>query len=329
MGAEWLYEDGIGEERAILVEGGALRAARVDWGEPVRAGMVADATLASRPAGSSRGTVRLGDGAEALIDGLPSGAREGAVLRVRITRGAIAERGRTKLPHARPAPDAELRPALSLLEVLRHEGASVRAVRVAGPEFAAHGWDDLVGEALSGEVPFAGGRLLVIPTPAMTLIDIDGALPAKALALAAASAIAAALPRLDIVGPIGIDFPHLPERRDRQAVDTALAEALGAWRGERTAMNGFGFVQLVSRLERPSLVARYARRTAAAARILMRAAERVAEPGRLRLTAPATLQQAVPSAWLAELARRTAREIEWQVDETLAPESAFAHAVQR
>jgi hypothetical protein len=326
--AEWLYEEGIGEERAILIQGGAISAARVDWGEPVRAGMVADATLVSRHAGSIRGTVRLADGAEALIVGLPADAREGAKLRVRITRGAIGERGRTKLPQARPAPDAALRCAPSLLELLRADGASVRPVRVAGPEFAAHGWDDLVGEALSGEVAFAGGRLLVIPTPAMTLIDIDGALPAKALSLAASSAIAAALSRLDIAGSIGIDFPHLSERRDRQAVDAALAAALGPWRGERTAMNGFGFVQLVSRFERPSLVARYARRAAAAARILMRRAERVAEPGRLRLTGPAAVQQAVRPEWAKELARRTGRNIEWQLDETLAPESAFAHAVQ-
>jgi ribonuclease G len=325
--AEWLYEAGIGEERAILVESGAIRAARVDWGEPVRAGLVADAVLAARSTGARRGTVRLADGSEALVDALPRDVREGAPLRVRITRGAIAERGRAKLALARPAPDAELRPAPSLLEALRSEGTAVRPVRVAGPEFAAHGWDELVEEALSGEVSFAGGRLLIVPTPAMTLVDVDGALPAKALALAAARAAAAALPRLDIGGSVGIDFPHLADRRDRQAVDAALAAALGGWRHERTAMNGFGFVQLVSRLERPSLVARYARGSEAAARLLMRRAERVAEPGALRLAAPTGVRRAVRPEWEAELARRTGRAIEWRLDETLAPEAALAHAV--
>ena len=43
--AEWLYEAGIGEERAILVERGAIVAARVEWGEPGRAGLIADARL--------------------------------------------------------------------------------------------------------------------------------------------------------------------------------------------------------------------------------------------------------------------------------------------
>ena len=39
MGTEWLYEAGIGEERAILVAHGAIIAARVEWGDPVRAGL--------------------------------------------------------------------------------------------------------------------------------------------------------------------------------------------------------------------------------------------------------------------------------------------------
>ena len=325
--AEWLYEAGIGEERAILVAHGAIIAARVEWGEPVRAGLVADARLIAKPSGAQRGLARLHDGGEVLVDALPHEVNEGDTLRLRIVRPALAERGRTKRAQARHDPNAACTPAPTLLDELQRGPLPVRPVRVAGPEFADNGWDELTEQALTGEIAFAGGSLTLSPTPAMSLIDVDGYGPATALALAAVAPISAALRRLDVGGSVGIDFPTLSEKRDRQAVDAALGIALADWRGERTAMNGFGFVQLVSRLERPSLLVRYARRCPAQARILLRHAERVSEPGTLILTAPPGLRRKVSSAWEAELVRRTGRRIEWREDAGLALEAAFAQAV--
>ena len=325
--AEWLHEAGIGEERAILIDSGAILRAHVEWGDPLRAGRVADARLSSKLAGARRGLARLDDGSEVLVDALPRDANEGDTLRLRIVRAALAERGRTKRAQARHEPDASPGPAPSLLDELRAGPMPVRPVRIAGTDFADHGWDELIEQALSGEIAFAGGSLTISPTPAMTLIDVDGYGSPATLALAAVPAIAGALRRLDLGGSVGIDFPSLAEKRDRQAVDAALGQALVGWRGERTAMNGFGFVQLVSRLERPSLVARYASRTQAQARILLRQAERVAEPGTLLLTAPPAVRRAVLPEWQDELARRTGRRIEWREDAGLAPEAAFAQAV--
>ncbi|KHS41600.1 ribonuclease E/G [Novosphingobium subterraneum] len=328
MSADWLHEAGIGEERAILVSGGRILSARVCWGEKVRPGLVAQARLVTRHAGSRRGVVRFDDGAEALVDQLPREATEGVSLTVRVTRAAIAERGRTKLPVVRPAPGEDPRPAPSLREELEATGASVKSVAITGRAFADNGWDELAEQAVTGEIAFAGGSIIVSPTPAMTLIDIDGTLPPLKLALSAVDVIADALHRLDIGGSVGIDFPTLHEKKDRQHVDKALGDALIDWQGERTAMNGFGFVHLVSRLERASLVARYTRfPVAAAARALLRNAERVSEPGALLLTAHPRVLAAILPAWETELASRTGRTIRRKEDPALALSGGFAQGV--
>jgi hypothetical protein len=328
---EWLVEEGIGEERAVLVERGEIVAARVVWDEPWRAGAIVEARLGARIPGTRRAVVRLPDGSESLGEGFDPGLTEGRAVMVRVTRSVIAEKGRAKLPQVRPAPPGDApRAAPSLREELAAGPHPVRVVPVHGHAFAEAGWDDLVAEALAGEVAFAGGALVISPTPAMTLIDIDGPPPLPALALSAVPAIAAALRRFDIGGSVGIDFPSLAEKAQRRAVDEALGTALANadWQGERTGMNGFGFVQLVARLERPSLIARFARGpAAAAARRLLRLAERVTGPGTLLLTAHPAVRRAMRGEWEAELARRTGRRIQWHEDAGLALGATFAQAV--
>lgn len=326
--AEWLIEEGIGEHRAILVDGSTIRAARIDWLEPVRPGMVCDARLSSKPAGARRGTAQLPNGGEVLVDGLQREATEGMTLRIRITRSRIAERGREKLALARPAPGESETNAPSLADELRAGEYPVRLCRPADGTFGRLGWDELVEDALSGMVAFAGGSIVICPTPAMTVIDIDGALAPAQLALAAIPAIAGALHRFDIGGSVGIDFPTLAEKKDRQAVDAALADALGDWRGERTAMNGFGFVQLISRLERPSIVARYQHAPRTLAGItLARRAEAITDPGKLLLCVNPGLRGLLPATFEHELRQRTGRDFEWNWDSDLALNAPYVQTI--
>ena len=315
----WLIEEGIGETRAVLLDGAQVIAARIDWPGRAAPGLITEATLIHRPKGARRGILRLPSGEESLVDRLPREASEGAPLRVEILRSAMAETGRYKLAHARPT-GAPLRPAPSLSESL--PGARITH------RFPTGLWEDVWSEAWEQTVPFPGGTLILSPTPAMTVIDVDGSLPPPALARAAAEAIAATLPRLDIGGSVGIDFPTLPDKADRQAVDAILTAALDHWPHERTAMNGFGFVQIVSRLERPSLLARLAHaRAPAAARALLRQAESVSAPGALLIRAHPGVLAAIPDDWRAALARRTGRALVWESDAALALHGGFAQAM--
>ena len=135
----------------MLVERGEIVAAQLDWPGRLAAGQVSDALLVSRAAGSGRGTVRFPGGEEALVDGLPRDASEGATLRVLVTRAAIAERGRLKRAQARASSEPP-RPAPTLAARLQ-----AKIVR----QF--DGWDELFAEAWSGEVSFAGGALTLSP----------------------------------------------------------------------------------------------------------------------------------------------------------------------
>lgn len=313
--AEWLVEEGIGEHRAVLVDAGEIVAAQIDWPGGIAAGQIEDAVLIARAAGSKRGTARFANGEEALVDGLPQAASEGAAIRLEVTRAALTEGARVKRGRARPT-QAPPRPAPTLAQRL-----DARVVR----QF--DGWDELWMEALSGEVEFAGGSLSIQPTAACTAIDVDGTLPPAALATAAVPAIARAIRRFDLSGSIVIDFPSIPDKAARKAVDGALAQALADWPHERAAMNGFGLVHLVARRERPSLLELVSRRADAAARLLLRRAERVAEPGALELTVPTGVKAAMHSGWEEELSLRTGRQVRWAFDDTLAPYAAFAQAV--
>lgn len=321
----WYVEEGIAEHRAIRLEQGAIAEARVVYPGELAVGLVADAVLLSRAAGSPRGTARFPGGEEALVDRLPPSASEGAPIRLEVTRPALAERGRRKLARVRPT-DATPRLAPTLAESLRAEGNEAKVVH----RFPEGDWDGLIAEAFAGEAAFTGGSLQFSPTPAMLLIDIDGTLDPKSLALAAVTALARALRRFDVGGPVGIDFPTLAAKADRRAVDKALDQALAGWPHERTAMNGFGFVQLVARLERPSLLHRaQLRRTAAAARLLLRKGEHLDGAGAVLLRGHPALEAHLPEARLAELAHRTGREVHWEAHPVLAIEAPQAQLVPR
>ncbi|MGN3975087.1 ribonuclease [Tsuneonella sp. SYSU-LHT278] len=317
--ADWLVERGIGEDRALLVREDRVVATNVRWPGDLRAGDIVEATLVKRTAGSPRGLAMTPAGEAILVDRLPRPASEGATISVAITRSAMAERGRFKRAQGRWSDGA---PGNAIPDVIE-AGKPVR-------RFAPGLWEDVWNAAWDAEVAFSGGSLLFAVTPGMTVIDIDGDLPPRDLALAAVPAIGDALRRFAVGGSIGIDFPTLQAKADRQAVDRALERSLGDWPHERTAMNGFGFIQIVARSTGPSLIQRLAHhRAPAAARMLLRRAEGLEGAGTILLTAHSAVLAALRPEWLAELSRRTGRAVRIEADHTLALDGGHAQIVPR
>lgn len=319
--AEWLYEDGIGERRAALVEGDRIIATEVERDDDgAGVGAVLSARLIAHDRPRRRARVRCDDGSELWLAHPPAALTEGARVTVEVTRMALREAARAKPGHAIVS-DAAPRPAPTLRERITATGHAVRDQRPAAAPDAleAAGWSDLLDTARTGDWPFAGGALAIALTPAMTLIDIDGDLAAPELAEAGAHAALTAIAALGISGSIGIDFPTLSSRTARQHVDNLLAAGLtGMW--EKTAMNGFGFVQIVRRRERPSLLERMQFDLALSdALVLLRHAERAVGAGALTLTARAAVIDLLAARphWTAMLQTRTGRAVTLATDNSL------------
>lgn len=317
----WLVEQGVGEERAILYRAGQAVAARLRWPGGLEPGAVMEGVLVSKPQGSSRGRAKFPSGEEALVDKLPRDASEGAVMRFLVTRTAVGEASRVKPAQVRPTDEA-LRPAPSFAESL----PDAKVVR----RFPGSDWEDIGDQAAQGIVPFTGGSLHFAATPAMVVVDIDGHLPPRDLALAAVKPLARAIQLFGIGGIIGVDFPTVQAKSDRKVVDAALEDALIDFDHERTAMNGFGFVQVVSRFERPSMLHLVQHDPAgAAARLLLRRAEALEGAGRIEMAAHPAVIARVTDGWMDELRRRMGREVSTKADPALAIEAPHAQLVQR
>ena len=300
---EWRIERGIGETRYVRIERGKIVEARIWLDGTVQAGAILKAQLKR----TGIPAVALADGIEYL---LPKGApdvTEGATLSIEITREAIPGAEPWKRPLARFAVPGAIAAA----------GLSGDEIAFPAPDdvLEAAGWSDLLDEARSGIIDFPGGALRVSTTPAMTLIDVDGTLPAPQLALAGARAAARAIVRHGIGGSIGIDLPTVRGKAERQAIGEAIDAVLPP-PFERTSVNGFGFVQIVRARRYPSLFELAADRAAFEARALLRRASRLT--GAVTLTAHPAVIAAIAPAWIDALSRQVGGTVGLQADPTRA-----------
>jgi Ribonuclease G/E len=311
---EWLIERGIGETRYALLDGGEIVEARIEVDGRVRAGSVIPARLKQ----VANPTVAVAGDTEFLLPRGAPGVTEGAALNIEVTREAMPGGEPWKRPMAK-ATDEPVRDAPTL---------AGRRLALPSPhdELGAAGLSDLIDQARTGVVQFAGGELRISPTPAMTLIDVDGYLAPDELAVCGAGEAARVVRRLDIGGSIGIDLPTAGGKAARQAAAAAIDAHLPQ-PFERTAINGFGFVQIVRPRARASLVELAYDRASFEARALLR---RVAfeTAGSKRIVAnPALIAVFDANAdWLDALARQVGGAISLRADASLPISGGYAES---
>jgi len=306
---DYWIEQGIGETRVVLVEKGEIVEARILRDGVTPAGTV----LAARLVSTGRNAVARAGTDEYLLPKSAPGVTEGATLNIEVTRETIAGGEAWKRPLARVS-DASPTAAPAI---------PGRALPFPSPTDAleAAGWSDLLDEARSGIIAFAGGELRVSLTPAMTLIDVDGQLPPEQLALAGATASARAIRRHGIAGSIGIDLPTIGGKVARQAVAAAV-DAILRQPFERTAVNGFGFLQIVRPRRHASLFELAADRAGFEARALLRRASR--ETGAITLVAHPAVIAALTPSWLDQLAAQVGGAVALRPAPSLAMSAAYA-----
>lgn len=321
--AEWIYEDGIGEARCALIHKGRIIEAHIEReGSGARAGAIVAGRMIEQRIAKMRGIVRLDGGEEVLLEPIPPKLTEGGRVTVEIVREAIVEPGRDKLAKARGVKgNPKPAPGKNLLQRIRMTGHNVvmASPHDAEDRLEEAGWSELLEEAQSGEIAFDGGALRIVLTPAMTVIDIDGHIKPAELARRGSAASADAIRRMGLTGSIGIDFPTIEEKAARASIAEAFDKILPQ-PFERTAVNGFGLMQVVRRRERASLAELLQFEPLESAAIaLMRRAERAKGTGLATISAHPSVIALLESrpGWGGRLARSLGREISLASDDKI------------
>lgn len=308
---EWWIERGIGESRLALIDRGRIVEARILRDEVIAAGTVIEGRLKS----VGRNALIIAEKREYLLPKGAPGSTEGATVRIEVTREALGGPEPWKRPLARVTDLSPRAAALPDSRDLQFPSSS--------DELEGAGWPDLLDEARTGVIAFPGGELRVSVTPAMTLIDVDGHLPPSELAIAGARAAALAIRRHGVGGSIGIDLPTVDGKASRLAAAEAIDEHLPK-PFERTAVNGFGFLQIVRPRAHASLFELALDRAQFEARALLRRAAR--SVGAIRLAAHPAVVAAIQARpdWADALSRQVGGAITLRTDASIAMSAGHA-----
>lgn len=302
----------LGETRAAVVQDFRLIEMHIARdGDGLLAGARLPARLKTKLGG--RGMADAA-GEELLVEPWPTGATEGATVTLEVTRAAWREHGRDRLAKARPTTLAPW-PSPSLASSMHARGA---VLKPGWPAEVAEQWDEAFEQAGLGRFAFETGALQLTPTPAFVAVDVDG--PGLSLAGPALTALARLIRLWGLGGSIVVDIPAGPDKAARAAAAEAFDARMQGLAFERTAINGFGLLQIVRPRPGPSILERawLDRAGTAAIGLLERAlADPGTQPMRLKARAPVIRWLESRPHLLAELKARSRRQVDLAVDPLL------------
>jgi Ribonuclease G/E len=233
--------DHVGETRAAVLDGDrAIELHLERWSERGQRALRGEVFRArvTKVDGSLNGAFcEIGRGPTAFLPfgkaGRPEGLHEGAAIGVQIAREQFQEKGPTlTLFEVEPGEAPEI---VVAAPPLAERLSMMFEAPVRTPKEADIALDELFDEALEAVVPLPGGGKLVIePVTAMTVIDVDaagrqsqGGAPKMALDLnkTAAREAARQIRLRGIGGVIAIDFLPLKKKQDQSQLDQTLKGA--------------------------------------------------------------------------------------------------------
>ena len=239
-------DDAPGERRAVVVENGNI----------VEIHIQRDALWALGEYGAGRidrktlsGTYVIADDNSELLLRSKMGAPEGARIMFEVTREAIAEPGRHK------PPEIILREGVHEAPIDRDALWDARMASLGQSAInasIAEGFDVAIsGQSQIGDVTISFQR-----TKAGLVFDIDGIGDAFAINMIAATEIARLLRLYQVGAMVLIDFVSMESKAQRTQIAEAFdAASLADPRPfERTAINGYGMMQVVRARPRPSIL---------------------------------------------------------------------------
>ena len=317
---EIAFDASPGETRAVLFEDGVAVELHIERQGHIALGSVSDGRIITK--GAQHDYVRLSGGEEIIVSP-KSALGEGAIIRAEIVREQMCEPGDVKLAIARQS-DGDL------IDMAGHWQAALTA-RADATIKADALFDDHFDLALAGRSDVArsdvgGATLWFERTKAGLVFDVDGQGDPLALNRAAAGEVARLLRLFQIGGAAMIDFVGMDSKAARLDVAAAFDAASAADpRGfERTAINGYGLMQVIRAKPRPSLldtlfgVRRVSPSDETMALMLLRAASRSHGAGVRRcVTTPSIATMLGQTGWqvlVAEAARAAGASLEIVAD---------------
>ena len=235
---------------------GERRAARIEDGKIVEIHIQRDAHWVLGECGMGRVDRRTAagayiiteDGSEVLLRS-KMGAAEGTKVAFEVTREAIAEPGRIK------PPEVALRVSLPD-DLLSKDGLWEQRLAAFGGSTAPHAIDEGFDTAIAGYEQVGDVIISFQRTKAGLVFDVDGIGDAFAINMIAATEIARLLRLYQVGAMVLIDFVSMESKAQRTQIAEAFdAASLADPRPfERTAINGYGMMQVVRARPRPSIL---------------------------------------------------------------------------